>query len=50
MHHTSLFMKIFYDDKKLFDKIIHMFLKIFIIFGVVQCSGGLLCGDWAVTE
>ena len=36
MHHTSLFMKIFYDDKKLFDKIIHMYLKKLIIFGVLQ--------------
>ena len=46
MHHTSLFMKIFYDDKKL---IIFKSFKKYLLFSVL-CGGGLLCGDWAVTE
>ena len=44
MHHTSLFIKIFYDDKKLFWS----FRKYFVF--TVLCGGGVLCGHWAVTE
>ena len=44
MHHTPLFMKIFYDDKKLFWS-----FRKYLLFTVL-CGGGVLCGHWAVTE